>query len=342
MLFAALQGCKREDEIVAYRVPRLEPLPIARPAKAEPVRFLGAIVPDKPESWFFKLTGPEAAVTPHVEDFEKFVKSIRLTGKEEPPIIWELPAGWEQHPGTTTERMGIKFTTFANIKIKHDPEPLELAVSKATGEVAPNVNRWRKQIGLRELGEAALGKEMQTLDVDGKKVTLVNMVGSSGMVPPMMAKLNPNAPPPSKAPDGGKPPVFSVRMPAGWTEQTPASSVTAKQYDAGKGVQATISFLRGNGGGPIPNINLWRAAIKLPPASNREVIDSSTFIELDADKALYVDMENSREPSNPRLLGIILLRQDYSWFFKMTGPGEQVAREKNNFEALAKSLRLEK
>jgi hypothetical protein len=342
MLFAVLAGlagCQREDEITAYRVPRLEPAA----AKAEPVRFLGAIVPDKEESWFFKLVGPEEAVTPQIEPFEKFVKSIRLTGKAEPPIAWELPAGWEQHPGVSLERQGIKITTFATIKIKHDPEPLELAVSKATGTVINNVNRWRGQIGLRPVAQDALAQETKTLDADGVKVTLVNMVGfSGGDVPPPAPGFDANAPPAPKIGGAGKPPDFTVRMPAGWTEQRPSSSITAKQYDAGKGVQATITILRGNGGGPAANINRWRGQIKLPQASDKELIEASKIIELDAGKALSIDMENPREPSNPRLLGIILLRDDYSWFFKMTGPGEQVAREKNNFEALAKSLRIEK
>ncbi len=51
-------------------------------------------------------------------------------------------------------------------------------------------------------------------------------------------------------------------------------------------------------------------------------------------------MENSKETGTPRIVGMILLRPDATWFLKMTGPSEQVAREKANFETFAKSLRL--
>src|SRR5262245_6164763 len=77
----ALVGCKRDEHVEHYVVPRIETLPAAQIAKKEPVRFLGAILPAKDEVWFLKLVGPEAAVTPLAEPFEKFVKTIRFTNK---------------------------------------------------------------------------------------------------------------------------------------------------------------------------------------------------------------------------------------------------------------------
>src|SRR5437899_2711204 len=91
----AFTGCQREEKIEYYVVPRVETMPAVQAVgKKEPVRFLGAILPAKDEVWFLKLVGPEATVTPLAEPFEKFVKTIRFTGKVDSPVSWELPADW--------------------------------------------------------------------------------------------------------------------------------------------------------------------------------------------------------------------------------------------------------
>jgi hypothetical protein len=41
-----------------------------------------------------------------------------------------------------------------------------------------------------------------------------------------------------------------------------------------------------------------------------------------------------------RILGVIVPRGDHSWFVKMRGAASAVAREKSNFEAFVRSLKL--
>ena len=90
----AFTGCQREEKIEYYVVPRVETMPAVQAVgKKEPVRFLGAILPAKDEVWFLKLVGPEATVTPLAEPFEKFVKTIRFTGKVDSPV-WIRTRCW--------------------------------------------------------------------------------------------------------------------------------------------------------------------------------------------------------------------------------------------------------
>jgi hypothetical protein len=334
-----LPGCQREEEIVHYRVPRLEPVARAE-AKKEPVRFLGAIFPAKGESWFARVQGAEARVTPLVDAFETFVKSFRFTGKADEPITWTLPPGWEKD----RERDESKaiFKRFATIKLKDQPE-LEVVVAQAGGTVLDNVNRWRGQIGLKPLAKQDLAGETKTLDVAGVSVTVVNMVGASGGLQRPMAGGD-DGRPPFAGLDPGKLPKFTVKTPPGWTEQKPKSpDVTAKQYDAGQGVRVTITALGGDGGGLPNNINRWRTdELGLRPASIDELAQASEFIALGVGKALIVDMENPKKQGSPRVVAVVVFHAQQTWFLKMFGPSEAVGRERANFEAFAQSLRFDK
>ena len=342
-----LTGCQEEEKIVHYTVPRVEGFPAAqreggpkqKGAIQGKVRFLGAIVPDKDQSWFFKLVGPEAAVTPVVEPFESFMKTVRLTGKE-PPIAWDLPKEWQQEPGNQFR--------FATLTMKSEGETLELAVSKFGGTLLENVNRWREQVGLPKIVQNQLADETKTLDVNGVKITLVNMVGEGGAAkPPRFAKKFDGAGPKAPALEPGKSPSFTVQAPADWKEQVPASSITAKQYQAAPSVQVTITALGADGGGIARNINRWRTEqLKLPMAGDKELISLSSIIDLGTSKGLYVDMDNPRESGKPRILAIIvaypdIARPQTTYFFKMMGPSERVASQQANFEAFAKSFRID-
>ena len=324
-----VSGCQRDEEIVHYRVPRLETT-VRADAVKETVRFLGAIVPQNDQLWFFKLVGPDAAVTPLVDPFETLVKSIRFTGKPESPIAWDLPAAWEQHPGVTIERGGIKISTYATIKIKSEPEPLELAVSTAGGAVLDNVNRWRGQIGLGQLRKEQLSNESKTMDVAGVKATLVNMLGTRSGGPPLAAAKKPPE-------DATK---IALQIPAGWTEEAPTVAFAIRQFTAGKNTLVTISSV---GGGLALNVNRWRGQAKLPPLQGEKLLPLITQLKLAQGDAAYVDIDNPQDPKAPRILGVIIPGDGGpDWVVKMTGSREQVAGEKANFEVFAKSLRFEK
>jgi hypothetical protein len=331
----ALGGCQREEQIEHYVVPRIEMLPAAQVGKKEPVRFLGAILPSKDEVWFLKLVGPEAAVTPLVEPFEKFIKTIRFTDKAEPPVTWDLPADWQQLPGREFR--------YATIKIKSETETLELVVSKLGKEassVLDNVNRWRGQIQLEPIGKDKLPDATKSIDVAGVNVTLVNMLGTSGGnagMPPRFAKDGPQAPPFAKAREQ-RDAKIDFQLPSGWKELEPKVEFAVKQFEVPKNVTVTITE---SGGGLPANVNRWRTRLKLPELKGDALLE--IIKPLDGEKkAAHVDVENPKEPDQPRILGAFFPGEGRMiWVVKMWGPSDAVGREKANFEAFAKSLRFD-
>lgn len=327
--FLAVVGCQREEEIAHYKVPRLEALPVV---KDVPVRFVAAIVPDKEQSWFLRMDGPVETITPHVPAFEKFLHTIRLTDKKDEPITWELPSDWERHPGVTSERMGRRFQTYATLKIKAQPQPVEIAVSTAGGTVLDNINRWRGQIGLAAMGEKELASETKTVDAGGVKITWINMTGvGGGMAPPRprldAAKLDDDEP------------KIQFQLPAGWKEQRATTQFAVKQFDTGnKDLKVTLTP---SGGGLAANVKRWRDMAQLPDLRGKDFESTVQSIAVGELKAAYVDIENAQEPRVPRTLGVIIPGRGSDWIVKMWGPAEAVGREKANFEALVKSLRFD-
>ncbi|TPW17010.1 MAG: hypothetical protein FD129_540, partial [bacterium] len=85
---------------------------------------------------------------------------------------WQLPAGWQEQPGT-----GMRFATL--IVEAADP-PLEIRVTPLTmaaGDLLDNVNRWRQQLGLEPVSAMDVGKMVKSLDAGGRTIDYVNLKG---------------------------------------------------------------------------------------------------------------------------------------------------------------------
>ncbi len=135
------------------------------PSAKEPKRMLSAIIPYANRVWFFKLIGPEPAVTGQKANFDAFMNSLTAGGQ----------TGEAAQPGTMpTTAMSVPA---GNVQIKsfkapqgwqelaHQAPPRALAFDIGSGtdkielvvthfpqnDVGPfmaNVNRWRQQVGL--------------------------------------------------------------------------------------------------------------------------------------------------------------------------------------------------
>ena len=193
LLALVAAGCSERPPITSYTVSKPVPLrPIANPhdaglpmtlpgaaaAEAPPTgeptdRMLGVVVPITPQGWFFKFSGPVAAVTAQESAFKDFLKTVTFTdGKPE----WALPAGWQAQPGNQFR--------FATLLIPAEGKPLEVSVTALpnsgednTNYVLSNVNRWRGQLRLPPITAAQLPAESSTVDLSGTPATLVDLVG---------------------------------------------------------------------------------------------------------------------------------------------------------------------
>ena len=156
------------------------------------MRIVTAMLHRPEASWFFKLAGDEAAVLAHKTEFLEFVKTVRFVEGGEadrlpappappasaaetsspPAFKWAVPEGWQAvAPG---QMQVAKFSV-----PEQNGTKAEVAVSvfpSESGGTLANVNRWRQQLGLEPVEEAALKNYVTPLDAapDALLVDLAN------------------------------------------------------------------------------------------------------------------------------------------------------------------------
>ena len=131
-----------------------------------PARILVAMQTRGETTWFFKMTGADAAVTAQKENFLAFLKSVSFDAATPAPVatapaaeapagnsIWEVPSGWQV--ADAGPMLFAKFSIASN-GAKADVNINQLF--RDGGGMLANVNRWRGQLGLNPLAEAELAK----------------------------------------------------------------------------------------------------------------------------------------------------------------------------------------
>jgi hypothetical protein len=161
----AFGGCRDAEGVSRYTAPKTSK--ISPPPK---IRLLAAIFPRADDTWFFKLTGPVAAVDQTALDLERFVHSVRFTGKADPPIEWTLPADWRKGTESPT-----RYATFHAGSGSDAPELSVTKLGKNAGSVLANVNRWRDQMGLHQIAGFELDAVTKKITVNGVDATWVDM-----------------------------------------------------------------------------------------------------------------------------------------------------------------------
>jgi hypothetical protein len=135
----AVAGCSRDD-VAHYRVPR-------QPGVADAGAGAGA-------GAMGGMPGGPGAVPPPPD--------ASATGQ----LSWQLPKGWTESRSGGMRYASLKPTAAGKIDVSVTVFP-----GTAGGEIA-NVNRWRNQIGLPPVDEAALAKDRKTLKSPAGTVAL--------------------------------------------------------------------------------------------------------------------------------------------------------------------------
>ena len=152
--------------------------------KPDPMRIITAMVHRPGASWFYKLAGEATLVELQKTNFIEFLKSIRI--KETAPSDaasseagttrnWQVPGHWKQLP--PGQMQVAKFSV-----PERGASRAEVFVSvfpNDTGGLLANVNRWRRQIGLSEVGEGELSGMVSTLDPANPRTMMVEMTNSN-------------------------------------------------------------------------------------------------------------------------------------------------------------------
>jgi hypothetical protein len=327
-----LVGCQK-DEIRRYLAPR--PVEIHEEAKSEKpkTRMLAALIPHDQHTWFFKLSGPEQAVTAHKEEFDQLLRSVHFTSQQDQPITWMNPEGWERQAGNEMR--------FATLRLKAKDNPLEISVTDlppSAASVLPNVNRWRGQLGLPAVSESDLPKVTAQLKIDSATATTVDFTGVSkegGKMAPFARK-----PPPVTEPrrlEAARPGV-KYSKPEGWQELPPGGFRLAgfRVVEGDKLAEITITPLSAASGSLLANVNRWRGQINLGDLSEDELQRLVREIKVDGALSPYVDMVGRQ-----RVLGVVVARGDRKWYFKMIGDPDLVGKQKPAFESFLESVRFD-
>lgn len=186
--------------------------------KGEPTdRMLAAILPSGGQAWFFKVVGPIGEVSQHEKEINDFFANLSLA--EDGKAKWKLPAGWKEEAGNAMR--------VATIVIPGDKR-LEITVNAASWpgtqeSVLANVNRWRGQLQLPEIGPQQLADVSHESKAGERPITIVDMRGqfkSGGMTAPFASgAFGPRATggrsSPSNLPAGHPPIDAASNLPAG-------------------------------------------------------------------------------------------------------------------------------
>ncbi|QVL34324.1 hypothetical protein KIH39_10575 [Telmatocola sphagniphila] len=186
-------GCSEDPGIRHYKEPRVagDTKKAEAPGKAfvpeagSLIRYLNAIVPTPDgRSYFVKLMGPPEDLAKIEPAFTKFIQSLKFPKEAGKSLTWEAPENWTTGP---ENQMRI-----ATLRIPSGEKKLELTITLFGGDLKANIDRWRMELGLPELGaigDAEYQKTVKEMTVDGSKVYIVDMQGikkPGGMAPPFM------------------------------------------------------------------------------------------------------------------------------------------------------------
>ncbi len=331
-------GCQKDEAITRETV--------AYPDREE-LRLLAALVPFRYEGinkdilLVFKLQGPAKEVEEQSKAFDAFLASVQFDDKAEPPVQWKAPPGWKEE-GSSKMRL-------ATFRIAAEPKPMEMTASilplhKEDDYLAPNVERWRKQLNRPPVPDAELHLLARRQKIGGKDGYVVNLAGfgTHAVSTPGPAPAAPHPPiTPQRPPQRGRELPFTYDVPQSWQKDERPAGISVASYTVKEGAQSASVTLTAAGGDWVANINRWRGQVDLPQLQEAELAREVATWDVAGAQARFVDANNPNKtgPAS-RILGAIVPLRGQTWFFKMTGPSEVVGRHKAEFESFVKSIKL--
>ena len=140
-------------------------------------------------------------------------------------------------------------------------------------------------------------------------------------------------PPPAHDQHGG--PTWEI--PSHWVK-TSASSMRLASYEVkdenGSKLDFSVTSFPGDVGGTLANVNRWLGQIGIDPVEESSLSKYVSPIVLDEKEAQLVVAEGDKDS----LYAAILMVDDRSWFFKITGNRELAKVEKSNFLSFLESV----
>jgi hypothetical protein len=338
---ALASGCTPEPAVKQYTIDKRMPAVLKNDT-----RLLGASIPNESSSWFFKLTGELAAIDSVADQVRTWAQSIAFSNGN--PVL-DLPENWIERPGTPNR--------YATIVIPVGELPLEMSISKFTtvgnwdSWVGDNVNRWRKQMGLKESVDRLAGAEsLAPSDTSQEPAVWVDLTGElSGMSSGGPMAGGPIAGGTTKGASSGlesfpeptRPPIY-FQTPEGWT----VGNVSAMRWAAFDIVnddrKAELTVIPA-GGDLRGNIDRWLGQIRpdgVPEEILNKVMEKATSVTVDSRDSQRFFLSGTGIPEQAIDVTIVPLSEGVSLFIKMTGDAETVIAQSDAIQQFLDSLKL--
>ncbi len=168
--------------------------------------------------------------------------------------------------------------------------------------------------------------------------SMMNPHSGSGMPPGMGSGMNVGAPRSS----GADKPDWQV--PEGWKEAQGSPMRIGTFSVAGEGTQAAevaITKFPGMVGTMLDNINRWRGQVGLSPVAADAIDRYSRKLDWEGLEATLVDTsgvkEDGRDAADMRLITVIVNKDGFKWFYKLTGDNDLVGAQEENLIKFARS-----
>jgi hypothetical protein len=163
------------------------------------------------------------------------------------------------------------------------------------------------------------------------------MAPAAPMAGGAMGSMGAGAVPPPPKPMGAA--KLDWSLPSGWTQTLTGGIRFATLKPPGPGnVDASVVVLAGPAGGEVANVNRWRSQIGLPPLEEAALPSVRKSVTSKAGPVTVYDF-TSEGVQKTRLVAGLLVTDDNTWFFKMTGEAGAVGKALPEFTHLLQSLR---
>ncbi len=164
--------------------------------------ILGAIVVHGSRAWFAKLWGDADLAVQERERFQEFVRSLRFVpvdahseqgglpaaggswapapavqavdSASEETIRYTVPDGW-----TPIEGSGLRRISFTVQEGEATAEVVAMGMEGTATRLLPNVNLWRRQVGLPDTTQEEVDVALQPIELDGRRGHYIRLEGPS-------------------------------------------------------------------------------------------------------------------------------------------------------------------
>jgi hypothetical protein len=284
------------------------------------------------------------------------------TGSAE--IHWTVPQGWT----AKADSQGMRFATFAVSAER--PDVVATVVALGSGDVLANVNRWQQQLGLPPSKAEELDSVVKHFDVAGESASEVDLNGTQTPPMRMLAAIVPHqgrfwffklmgpaevvatqkekfeafvrsvefGEGQSAKPQAAEqtPAEIQYNVPDSW-EKEEAAPMRYVSFHAGEAEIVVSKFPATGSGSYLDNVNRWRNQVELPAITDKDP-QASQDIHVGGSEAMLFDLAG---PSKRLIVAVTPQGEDF-WYFKMIGPGDAVAQQKNAFDQFLQSVQFAK